>query len=332
MKSTVILVTEPEYIKGKAFFEEASSDSLRFESAPEEESALADRIKATQARGAIVGVLKYTGQLYKSLPEGGIIARFGVGHDGIDKAQAKAKKIYVTNTPGALDISVAEHAVFLMGALARNISAQSASVRSGEWSPNKGIEMLGKTLSVIGFGRIGRETARIVAMGFGMDIFACDAVISEEQERFVQELSDKSGRTIHLTDSLPNAMSAGDFISLHLPLIAETRGLIDADKISIMKSGSYLINTARGGIVDENALYDALDSGHLAGAAFDVFRDEPYVPVNVDKDLRNLDNFIMTPHISSNTDMSNRRMAEMCVANARSWINEMHEDMNLVSL
>ncbi len=327
MKKYIIPVTEPEYTKGKAVFDRSTAVSLEFESAPAEEQALSELVTKLCAVGVILGASKYTGPLYDSLPSGGIIARFGVGVDGVDKEQAKAKGIYITNTPGVLDASVAELAIYLMGSLARNIPSHSQGIREGKWSAQAGIQLKGKTLSLAGFGRIAKEVARIAAGGLGMDIIACDIMPPDAHEAFIAELSRTSGTSIRYTNSLEQAMSEGDFVSIHLPLLDSTKGLIDAARLSVMQRGAYLVNTARGGIVDEIALYDALSSGHLAGAGFDVYANEPYSPVRPDKDLRTLPNLVMTPHTGSNSDMANQGMAEVCAANIRAYIEGRLEEL-----
>ena len=166
-----ILVTQLEYAKGEQIFRTASG--LRVEAAPSEEQPLADAVLAARARAVIVGVHPYTGPLYKALAataagRGAIIARFGVGHDSVDKRLAADHGITVTNTPGVLDQSVAEHALWLMGNLARRVSQSEASLRSGRFQGAAGIELGGKTLGILGCGAIGRRVARIAHFGLGM--------------------------------------------------------------------------------------------------------------------------------------------------------------------
>ncbi len=330
MSRATILITETEYAKGRETFEAACDDNVLFASAPDDEQPLAVKVEKTGAVGVVLGVQKYSGILYDKLPKKGFVARFGVGHDGVDKARCKAKGILVTNTPGVLDVSVAENAVSLMCALARSAPAHTASVKSGEWEPYRGVELRGKTLSVIGFGRVGREVASIAAYGFKMNIVACDIAATAEQIQFAEALGEQAGVSTRFTSSIEDALSSGRFVSLHVPLLPQTRNLIDAARLACMASDSYLINTARGGVVDENALYDALAANKLAGAAVDVFANEPYVPVSADKDLRTLPGIVLIPHVSSNTDASNRRMAEACVANAKAFLAGRHSDMTTV--
>ncbi|MBI5396778.1 MAG: hypothetical protein HZA91_15900, partial [Verrucomicrobia bacterium] len=243
------------------------------------------------------------------LQGGALIARFGVGHDSINKPLARQHGILVTNTPGVLDVSVAEHALWLMGCLARKISRLEARLRAGEFAGLVGMEMRGKTLGILGFGAIGRRVAAIAHFGLGMKVIACDPVAAPENlaalgvERYttdVEELFRKS-----------------DIVSVHLPANASTQRFINTARLAWLKPGAMLVNTARGAGLDEEALYDALATGRLAGAGLDVFEKEPYVPAHVSKDLRQLENVVLTPHIGSNTREANQRMAEACLANVR---------------
>ncbi|MBM3860289.1 MAG: hypothetical protein FJ395_11640 [Verrucomicrobia bacterium] len=292
--SEPVLVSELEFRKAEELFVAAGC-----EPAPAEEQALADAVKARGARVVIVGVAPYRGPLYEAVA-GGLIARFGVGHDSINKALARQHNIIVTNTPGALDASVAEHAIWLMGCLARRVSKSEARMRGGKFAGDVGVELSGKVLGVLGFGKIGRRVAQIAELGLGMKVLACDVgpgfVSAEELFR------------------------ESDVISVHLPSIPETRHFINATRLSWMKPTAFLVNTARGAVLDEAALYDALAARRFAGAALDVFEIEPYQPVAPGKDLRTLDNVVLTPHIGSNTREANRRMAEMSLANVRHFL------------
>ena len=330
MSRATILITETEYAKGCEIFEAACDESVLFGCAPDDEEQLAAEVGKTGAVGVILGVRGYSGDLYNKLPEKGFVARFGVGHDGVDKARCKAKGIYVTNTPGVLDVSVAENAVSLMCALARSAPAHSAAVKNGVWNPFRGVELRGKTLSIIGFGRVGREVASIAAHGFRMNLVACDIAATDEQTAFAEAIGKQAGVSTRFTNSIDDALASGKFVSLHVPLLPQTRNLIECSRLACMADDSFLINTARGGVVDEDALYDALAAGKPAGAAVDVFANEPYVPVSPGKDLRTLPNIILTPHISSNTDASNRRMAQACVDNAKAFLAGRHSDMTTV--
>ena len=163
-----VIITEQEYKKGGHVFENA--ECFECISAPSDESGLAAKIRETGARYVIVGVEKYRLELYNAIVNGGVIARFGVGHDGVDKVLAKARGIHCCNTPGVLDDSVAECAIGLMLASARHIAPCTADNKVGVWTPRLGTELSGKTLAVIGCGNIGRKVARIAKYGFGMKI------------------------------------------------------------------------------------------------------------------------------------------------------------------
>lgn len=311
-----ILVSELEFGKGRNVFQAAAGVAVQPAAADELELAAA--VRAAQARAVIVGVMPYLGPLYEALAEvagtrGALIARFGVGHDSVDKRQAAARGIVVTNTPGVLDQSVAEHALWLMGALARHVASAEASLRAGRFQGTPGIELSGKTLGLIGFGAIGRRVARIAHHGLGMRVSAADrrspADLERELKRPMAEIATEFG-LIEYTDDCDRVFRAADVVSLHLPAMAETRHFIDGRRLGLMKPTALLVNTARGMIVDEAALYDALAGGMIAGAALDVYETEPYVPVAPGKDLRSLANTLLTPHIGSNTLEANRRMAE----------------------
>ncbi len=218
-----------------------------------------------------------------------VIGRAGVGLDNIDVEYAKSKGIKVLNTPGATSISVAELTIGLILAVMRKVAYGDREMRNGAWPKKKckGIEMYGKTLGIIGIGRIGKEVAKR-AHAFGMKVIYYDAHhINDEQ---AAEL----GVEFRELDDL---LKESDVVTLHIPLVPETKHLINRERINIMKDGAILINAARGGIVDENALYEALKSGKLYGAALDVYENEPLK----ESKLFELDNIVMTPHIGAQT-------------------------------
>jgi phosphoglycerate dehydrogenase-like enzyme len=303
----IVLVTEPEYRKGEACFVETAEVDCRH--APSDEHALAAAIRDSHCRYVIVGNHQYTGALYDALPEGGVIARFGVGHDGIDKNQASARRLLCTNTPGVLDQSVAEHAMLLVAAAARNLTSALASMASGAWISPAGHDLSGKTIAVIGCGGIGRAVARIASVGYGMRVLGCtrpDTVAPAAIEHF--EL---------VTNDFGAAVRDADFVSLHMPATSANVRFINRERLAQMHAGAWLINTARGAVVDEAALYESLAVRQIAGAALDVFVREPYVPADGSGDLRTLPNVILTPHVGSNTVESNRRMADRALQNIR---------------
>jgi D-3-phosphoglycerate dehydrogenase len=223
-----------------------------------------------------------------------VIARYGAGVDNVDLQAAAEKGIVVTNTPAANAISVAELTVGLLLALARNIPALAAETRAGKWPrPLSGIfdwtglTLQGKTVGLIGLGAIGREVA-LRLRAFGCTLIAHDPA------------ADTTFAATHgiLLAALPEVLARADFLSLHVPLLPTTRGLVDAAFLAQMKAGAFLVNTARGELVDETALLEALQTGHLRGAALDVFTVEP--PVN--SPLLALPQVIAVPHCGAHTD------------------------------
>lgn len=232
-----------------------------------------------------------------------LIARAGIGVDNIDVAAATRRGIAVLNAPGANTVSAAEHAVGLLLALLRRIPWAVESMRRGDWDRKRfaGAELRGKTLGIVGLGRIGQHVGSI-ARAFGMQVIAHDPYLPEERAR---ELG------IPLA-SLEELLASADVVSLHLPLTDSTRNLISRERIGQMKPGAVLINTARGGLVDETALVEALEDGRLAGAALDVFDPEP---LPADSALRNTDRLILTPHLAASTSEAQDRVArEICSA------------------
>jgi phosphoglycerate dehydrogenase-like enzyme len=270
---------------------------------------LARAIVEHGARYVVVGSVKYEGALYDTLPRGGVIARFGVGHDAIDKKKATQAGLLCTNTPSVLDQSVAEHAVLLMLAAARRLPALAAEMRQSTWAlGSAGIELCGKTLAIIGSGRIGQATARIAVRGFGMRAIGC---------RRRAAAADETGDCAHVTTDFAAAVRDADFVSLHINAEPSNLRFLNQGRLSMIPRRAWLINTARGAVVDEQALYDALAGGRLAGAALDVFEREPYVPADPARDLRTLPNVILTPHVGSHTSEANAGMASRALQNVR---------------
>jgi D-3-phosphoglycerate dehydrogenase len=223
-----------------------------------------------------------------------VIARYGVGVDSVDLAAAQAKRIVVTNTPGANSISVAELALGLMLALARQIPEAVEAVHQGKWPRYSGISLEGKVIGILGLGAIGKQLARRLA-GFDCRILAFDP--------YADFAFAKENRVELAT--MDEVICQADFVSLHLPLLPETRGLVNEDFLSKMKKNSFLINTSRGEAVDETALLKALQSGHLKGAGLDAFTVEPPDPQNP---LLALPQVIATPHLGAQTDGATSNM------------------------
>jgi len=218
-----------------------------------------------------------------------VVGRAGVGVDNVDVDVATRRGVVVLNSPGGNVISAAEHTFALMLALVRHIAQADASLRRGEWERKRfrGVELHGKTLGLVGAGRIGSEVAKR-ARAFGMRVVAYDPYLSPERPDWLGfELV-----------TLPDLLGQADVISIHVPLTDETRGLIGQPELALMKPTAYLVNAARGGVVDETALAAALRSGRLAGAALDVFDEEPVAP---DNPLLALDNVVVVPHLGAAT-------------------------------
>ena len=300
-----VLVTELEYRKAEARF--SSAPGLECLRAPDAEgrSRLGDPRGARLVRCCRVAHLRRSA--LRIAAAGGVIARFGVGHDGIDKARATRAGLLCTNTPGVLNQSVAEHTMLLVAAAARTLVSASTSMAHRVWEPVMGAELQGKTLAIIGCGGIGRSVARIASLGYGMQVVGCsrpDAPPPSGLEHFREVLND-----------FAMAVRGADFVSLHISASRENVHFINRDRLAQLGERTWLINTARGSIVDEGALFTALAERRLAGAALDVFAREPYAPTEESGDLRTLANVILTPHVGSNTVEANARMAERALQN-----------------
>jgi len=231
---------------------------------------------------------KVTKEIIESGEKLKVIGRAGIGLDNIDVATAKERGIKVLNTPGANAISAAELTIGLMLAAARHIARGTYGLKQGKWEKKllEGHELYGKTLGIIGFGNIGKEVAKR-ALSFEMKILAYDVV------------KDDKGLPVKFVE-LDELLRESDYITLHVPLIDATKHLIDAEAFSKMKDGVIIINAARGGVVDEAALYDALVSGKVYAAALDVFEVEPPTD-ELRQKLLALDNVVATPHIGAST-------------------------------
>lgn len=249
----------------------------------------------------------FTAEMITGSPKLKIIARHGVGSDNVDIPAATEHGVWVTVTPGQNSQAVAEHVFALALALSRKVVAAATATRSGSWSDVKaglvGSELSGKTLGLYGLGSIGTRVARI-ADGFGMTVIVTDPYLSDAQ------VAQAGGRKVDLDELLTTA----DIISLHIPLTPATRHTINADAINRMRPGTLLINTARGGLIDERALLAALRSGHLGGAGVDVLDAENAdmknpLPHN-ELPLDEVDTLIVTPHVAGQTDESLRNVGD----------------------
>ena len=234
-----------------------------------------------------------------------IICKHGVGLDNIPLEKAKEQGIAVCNAPGTNSNAVADLAFGMMLDLARKISLADKKVRQGEWKVVVGVDVCNKVLGLLGFGAIAKNVARR-AKGFGMTALVYDPYITQVPEEFSSYVT--------LCD-FDTVINKADFVSLHLPLTDETRNMISAKELSKMKKGAFLVNTSRGGIVNEKDLYEALKNGHLAGAAMDVSAVEP---VPADNPLRELDNVIITPHIGMYSKEAIGAISVLCAQNVAS--------------
>ena len=232
---------------------------------------------------------KITRELIQRAEKCKIIARVGVGLDNIDQDAAKEKNIRVINAVEGAMNAVAELVVGLMLSLAREIPRADREVRNGNWIKKElmGTELRGKYLGIVGLGNIGKRLGRL-AKSFNMNIIGFDVMPIDE------EFSKEVGL---MKADLGTLLASSDYVSLHVPLLDSTKHMINAEKIATMKSTARIINTSRGGVIDEDALYDALKNGNLGGAALDVFEIEPATSNN----LRELPNFVSTPHMGAQT-------------------------------
>ncbi len=248
------------------------------------------------ADGAVVSArIQYNGELFDQVPTLKVISRTGIGYDNINIPDATARNIAVCHTPDGPTISTAELTIGLLLSITRQIKKCEADMIEGRkmeyMYTYKGWELAGKTLGLVGLGRIGGHVSKI-ARGIGMEIIVYDPFISPDR---AVELG------VKLVPTLEDVLKSADVVSLHLPLSDDTRYTINTDNIGLMKKGAYLLNCARGGLLEEKALLGALDSGHLAGAGIDVYEKEPAPP---DHPYLNRLDIVATPHVAGVTDVS----------------------------
>ena len=306
-----IYVSEISYNKAEStFLRVASETGYKFQAVNEEEANLAQAIIDNDFKAFIADIYPYTGELYEALPEGGIIARYGVGHDSVDKEKASANGIHVANTPGVLDNAVAEHACWMIGGISRHVHTAHPSTTAGKWEPQGGVELRGRKVAILGFGRIGQNLCQKLSLGFGMEVTGVDIV----DESLFADKKAEIGYANYTTDR-DAAIADADYVVLLMAVVPQTKHIANADFFKKMKPSAVLVNSARGALVKENDLYDALQSGEIAGAALDVFEVEPYEPQAEGKDLRTLGNVLLTPHVGSNTAESNAAMAATAAKN-----------------
>jgi phosphoglycerate dehydrogenase-like enzyme len=267
------------------------------------------------ALGRVEGIIanattRYDAALFKRLPKLRVVSRIGIGYDNVIVPDATAAGVAVCNTPEGPTSATSELTIMLMVAAARQFSRANGLMRGRDprtgadfFSKLDGVQLNGKQLGLIGFGRIGRRVAQI-ARAIGMSVVAYDPIAKPED-----------GRALGVTilPSIDDVLRAADVVSLHVPSSPETRGMMDARRFALMKKGAIFVNAARGTLVDEKALYDALKSGHLFGAGIDVFEIEPPDPRHP---LLTLDTLVALPHIGGNTQTSRAAMWRGALENA----------------
>jgi D-3-phosphoglycerate dehydrogenase len=283
-----ILVSDPLSDEGLKILKEVKDFQVdvKTDLKPEELKEIIGEYGALVVRSAT----KVTKDIISAASKLRVIGRAGVGLDNVDLEAATQKGIIVMNTPAGNTISTAEHTMSMILALSRNIPQANASMKKGEWKRSKfmGVELYGKILGIVGFGRIGREVAKRAA-SFGMNVLAFDPFLS-------REVAEEVGVEVV---ELKELIQRSDYITVHTPLTEETMHIISEKEFAMMKKGVRLVNCARGGIIDEAALISALKNGTVAGVALDVFEKEP---ISADSELLKLDGAILTPHLGASTE------------------------------
>jgi D-3-phosphoglycerate dehydrogenase len=293
MPNYKILITDGLDARGQSILRASADLDYRASTTAEELLNLIANYEALIVRGQS----RVTSDVIDAAPQLKVVGRAGVGVDNIDLEAAKKRGITVVNAPTSTTIAVAELAFALLLAVAREIPRADVSMKQGQWNKKEfeGVELGGKTLGIIGFGRIGIEVGRRAA-AFGMNVIVYDPNVTE------QELQHADAEPVSIQD----LFAWSDFISLHLPLNVQTRDLIGPMAFSQMKDGVRIVSTARGGIINESALLDALNSGKVAGVALDVFEKEPPGLTELVSHPR----VIATPHIGAQTSEAQARAAE----------------------
>ena len=250
---------------------------------------------------------KIDAEVFDAAPNAKIFATYSVGYGHIDLDAAKERNVTITNTPGVLTDSVAEYAVSMICALAKRIPEADAFTRAGKytgWAPTLllGSDLKGKTLGVLGAGRIGSRVAEIMSKGFGMKVAYYDIKESDFVSKHL------GGEFKSTPDEV---LAVADIVTVHVPLLDSTQHLLNAERLALLKSTAYLINTSRGPVIDEKALVEVLKNKKIKGAALDVFEDEP----SLADGLTDFKNVILTPHIASATEETRGKMSTMTAEN-----------------
>jgi D-3-phosphoglycerate dehydrogenase len=290
-----VLIVQPIHERGMQVFDD------RFDVRVASDSSVATVIKEIKGvEGVVVRMAPFTREIIAAADALKVIGRHGVGVDTIDIQAATEKGIVVVNTPNANATSVAEHTLTAIGALAKRIVVYDHAIREGRWELRNSygaIDLDGKILGLVGVGRIGSMVARRAAAAYNMKVIAFDPYVTPEK---AQEMG------VTLCTAMDDIFRQADVVSLHTPLTPETRGFVNAARLRLMRSTAFLVNFSRGEVVDEKALYDALKTGVIAGAAIDVYDPEP--PLK-DNPLFELDNIILSPHSAALTGECVIRMA-----------------------
>ena len=306
MPKPKVYVTRKLPERGLKIIKESFDAEVWPEYSPPPKEVIIKKVRDVDALASLLSD-KIDAEVFDAAPRLKIVAQMAVGFDNIDVKEATRRGICVTNTPGVLTETTADFAWTLLMAVARRVVEADKYVHNGKWkvgwhpSMLLGRDAYGATIGVVGAGRIGSAVARR-ARGFNMRIIYYDVVARPELEK---EIGAKRV-------DLETLLSESDFVSVHVPLIKSTYHLINAEKLKLMKKTAYIINNSRGPVVDEKALYKALTEGWIAGAALDVFEQEP---TPADNPLLTLDNVVVAPHISSSSHETRSRMAEMVAEN-----------------
>ncbi len=291
-----VLVVEPIHDRGVALLSAAGTVVAAPDPSPETvQPLLAD------ATVIVLRATRLTADMIAAAPRLRVIGRHGVGYDNVDVAAATARGIPVVYTPEANSESVAQHAFGLMIALSKELVAGDRLLRRGDYGTRhtlRGVELAGRTLGIVGCGRIGARLAHMARAAFDMCVLGFDPYLDAARA---------AALGIELVTDLPALLRPADVVSVHTPLTPATVGLLGADELAMMKPSAYLINTSRGGVIDEPALAAALRAGQLAGAGLDVLEQEPPPP---DHPLLTLENVILTPHSATQTEEALRRTSE----------------------
>jgi D-3-phosphoglycerate dehydrogenase / 2-oxoglutarate reductase len=284
-----VLICDPISPKGIALFQSRPEFKVTVLEKPLKEAELIPIVKDAEAM-VVRSETKVSRKVIEAAPKLRVVGRAGVGIDNVDVDAATERGVVVMNTPGGNTVTTAELAFFLIGALARHIGAADASMKAGKWDRKlfSGIELHGKTLGVLGMGRIGSEVSKR-GLAFGMRVLAYDPFLTEQRAKQLG---------VELVGDLDSVYRAADFITVHMPVTDQTRGMLNADAFAKMKPGVRIVNAARGEIVNEKDLAAALESKKVGGAALDVFAEEPLA---AEHPFRKLPNVVLTPHLGAST-------------------------------